>query len=154
MTAKNDVMPIHGIQGSSIGIILVLFILLVIVTSMFSFSPYDPYENESVGIESNQTFRVFNQTTAYKLNLVSFSNIQNPGTRTLDPGASQALVLTSTSGLVYYTVLNNNNNAYVGAFSANMSSTAGFSINQYSGPIVPVVLLEDPYRLVVRYSIP
>ncbi|MCM3746221.1 hypothetical protein M3223_02505 [Paenibacillus pasadenensis] len=154
MAKKTDVMSIHGIQGSSIGFVLVLFILLVIVTSMFSLNPYSyPDEDDSSGIQTVQSFRVFNQTTAYKLNVVSHTNIQNPGT-TVRSGESQALVLVSSPGFIYYSVLNNSNSAYVGALSVNLSSTAGFSINSYSGPIAPVVLREDPYRLVVRYSIP
>ncbi|OXM15787.1 hypothetical protein [Paenibacillus herberti] len=151
MTMKNDIATIHGAEGSSIGIVLVLFILLVIITSMLGWKSYgdDLDEDGSSGIESAQTFSVFNQTVDYILNLVSFANVQNPGSRIVRSGASQSLVLISANGSVSYDVLNSSNQR-VGSFSAGMSSTSGFTISVNSGPIIPYILPQNRFNLVVR----
>ncbi|SDT41014.1 hypothetical protein SAMN05444162_4177 [Paenibacillaceae bacterium GAS479] len=153
MTMKNDIVSIQGFESSSIGTVLVLFILLVIITSMLDWKPYRNGLDEecSSGIESAQEFIVYNQTVDYTLNLASFSNVLNPGNRIVRSGDSQTLVLQTSIGSVNYNVLNSSNTR-IGSFSASMSSTTGFALSVYSGPITPFILPQDRFRLVIRSS--
>lgn len=151
-SGSDAVLMTHGVKGYTMAIALILFILLVIITSMSGLTPYEDgfINGNSSGIESASTFRVFNQTNTYTLELESFQNIQNPSVRRVPAGGSQALILEGTTGNVNYGALNSNN-LRVGSFNASLSSNSGFSIIQYSGQIYPFVTAVNRYNIVVRY---
>lgn len=149
---RNDAATIHGAGSSSIRIVLVLFILLVIVTGMFSWNQYrnELDEGGSSGIESAQGFTIYNQTSDYTLYLSSFANIQNPGIRIVNSGASQSLVLLGSYGSVSYLVRNSSTNAQIGSFSAVLNSTSGFTVNAYSGRISADIPPLNRFQLIIR----